>query len=182
MEIYKDLSSPVSQQFEKLLNNQLSKNKIEEGKIIEGKITKITDKYVKLTSVLDEIINMFWDDDNKRFTLAQLEDISVEKWNMKSDKYKSKHEFETTRGRVILDYVKNLEAQIRAVKRYKNLFKRSDEKIGKGRKLADPDPKVLVPIMQSIFDRRFANSVEAMDVLFHAVMILPTLPLQHVIV
>ena len=42
MEIYKDLSSPVSQQFEKLLNNQLSKNKIEEGKIIEGKITKIT--------------------------------------------------------------------------------------------------------------------------------------------
>ena len=38
MEIYKDLSSPASQQFEKLLNSQLSKNKIEEGKIIEGKI------------------------------------------------------------------------------------------------------------------------------------------------
>ena len=34
------------------------------------------------------------------------------------------------------------------------------EKIGKGRKLADPDPKVLGPIMQSIFDRRFANSVD----------------------
>ena len=33
MEIYKkDLSSPASQQFEKLLNSQLSKNKIEEGK------------------------------------------------------------------------------------------------------------------------------------------------------
>ena len=48
MEIYKDLSSPVSQQFEKLLNNQLSKNKIEEGKVIEGKITKITEKYVFL--------------------------------------------------------------------------------------------------------------------------------------
>ena len=48
MEIYKDLSSPASQQFEKLLNNQLSKNKIEEGKIIEGKITKITNKYVFL--------------------------------------------------------------------------------------------------------------------------------------
>ena len=46
MEIYKDLSSPASQQFEKLLNTQLSKNKIEEGKIIEGKITKITEKYV----------------------------------------------------------------------------------------------------------------------------------------
>ena len=48
MEIYKDLSSPVSQQFEKLLNNQLSKNKIEEGKVIEGKISKITEKYVFL--------------------------------------------------------------------------------------------------------------------------------------
>ena len=48
MEIYKDLSSPANQQFEKLLNNQLSKNKIEEGKVIEGKITKITEKYVFL--------------------------------------------------------------------------------------------------------------------------------------
>ena len=46
MEIYKDLSSPGSKQFEELLNTQLSKNKIEEGKIIEGKITKITDKFV----------------------------------------------------------------------------------------------------------------------------------------
>jgi len=48
MEIYKDLSSPASKKFEKLLNSQLSKNKIEEGKIIEGKITKITDKYIFL--------------------------------------------------------------------------------------------------------------------------------------
>ena len=48
MEIYKDLSSPASQQFQKLLNNQLSKNKIEEGKVIEGKITKITEKYIFL--------------------------------------------------------------------------------------------------------------------------------------
>ena len=48
MEIYKDLSSPASQQFEKLLNNQLSKNKIVEGKVIEGKITKITEKYIFL--------------------------------------------------------------------------------------------------------------------------------------
>ena len=48
MEIYKDLTSPASQQFEKLLNSQLSKNKIEEGKIIEGKITKITSKYIFL--------------------------------------------------------------------------------------------------------------------------------------
>jgi len=48
MEIYKDLSSPANQQFEKLLDSQLSKNKIEEGKIIEGKITKITNKYIFL--------------------------------------------------------------------------------------------------------------------------------------
>tara|TARA_B100000579_G_scaffold374309_1_gene338468 strand:+ start:6501 stop:8240 length:1740 start_codon:yes stop_codon:yes gene_type:complete len=48
MEIYKDLTSSANQQFEKLLNTQLSKNKIEEGKIIEGKITKITDKYIFL--------------------------------------------------------------------------------------------------------------------------------------
>ena len=46
MEYYKDLKQPQNQQFEKLLNSQLSKNKIEEGKIIEGKITKITDKFV----------------------------------------------------------------------------------------------------------------------------------------
>ena len=48
MEIYKELSSPENQKFEKLLNSQLSKTKIEEGKIIDGKITKITDKYIFL--------------------------------------------------------------------------------------------------------------------------------------
>jgi small subunit ribosomal protein S1 len=48
MEIYKDLSSPASQEFEKLLNGQLSKVQIEEGKIIEGKINKITEKFVFL--------------------------------------------------------------------------------------------------------------------------------------
>ncbi len=48
MEIYKDLTNPASQEFEKLLNSQLSKAKIEEGKIIEGKINKITEKYVFL--------------------------------------------------------------------------------------------------------------------------------------
>ena len=51
MEIYKDLSSPASQEFEKLLNSQLSKIKIEEGKIIEGKINKITDKFCFLLIV-----------------------------------------------------------------------------------------------------------------------------------
>ena len=48
MEIYKDLSNPASQEFEKLLNNQLSKIQIDEGKIIEGKINKITEKFVFL--------------------------------------------------------------------------------------------------------------------------------------
>ena len=46
MEIFKDLNTPANQEFEKLLNSQLSKNNIEEGKIIEGKITKITEKFV----------------------------------------------------------------------------------------------------------------------------------------
>ena len=48
MEIYKEIIGPASKEFEKLLNNQLSKNIIEEGKIIEGKIAKITDKFVFL--------------------------------------------------------------------------------------------------------------------------------------
>ena len=48
MELYKDLNTPQSKEFEQLLNNQLSKTKIEEGKIIEGKINKITEKFVFL--------------------------------------------------------------------------------------------------------------------------------------
>tara|TARA_B100001063_G_scaffold239761_1_gene263770 strand:- start:479 stop:1006 length:528 start_codon:yes stop_codon:yes gene_type:complete len=48
MEIYKDLSNKASQEFEKLLNSQLSKVSIEEGKIINGKINKITEKFVFL--------------------------------------------------------------------------------------------------------------------------------------
>ena len=48
MEIYQDLTTPASQEFEKLLNSQLSKVSIEEGKIIEGKINKITEKFVFL--------------------------------------------------------------------------------------------------------------------------------------
>ena len=48
MEIYKDLSSPASKEFQKLLNNQFTKNTIEEGKVIEGKINKITEKFVFL--------------------------------------------------------------------------------------------------------------------------------------
>ena len=48
MEIYRDLTSPASKEFEKLLNSQLSKAQIEEGKIVEGKINKITEKFVFL--------------------------------------------------------------------------------------------------------------------------------------
>ena len=48
MEIYKELQTPASKEFEKLLNSQLSKNKIEEGKIVEGRVAKITDKFVFL--------------------------------------------------------------------------------------------------------------------------------------
>ena len=48
MEIYNDLSSPASKEFERLLDSQLSKVQIEEGKIIEGKINKITEKFVFL--------------------------------------------------------------------------------------------------------------------------------------
>ena len=48
MEIYKELKTPASIEFEKLLNSQLSKNKIIEGSIIEGKINKVTDKFVFL--------------------------------------------------------------------------------------------------------------------------------------
>ena len=46
MEIYKNLNSPNSKEFEKLLNTELSKSQIEEGKICEGTITKITNKLV----------------------------------------------------------------------------------------------------------------------------------------
>ncbi len=49
MEIYKELKTPASKEFEKLLNSQFSKNKnLIEGKIIEGTIAKISDKFVFL--------------------------------------------------------------------------------------------------------------------------------------
>ena len=48
MEIYKELNTSASKEFEKLLNSQFSKTKIEEGKIIEGKITKVSDKFIFL--------------------------------------------------------------------------------------------------------------------------------------
>ena len=51
MEIYKDLKNPASQEFEKLLNSQLSKNKnLEEGKVIECTVSKITSNFCYLSS------------------------------------------------------------------------------------------------------------------------------------
>ena len=48
MEIYKEIETPASKEFVKLLNSQLSKNKIEEGKIVEGKVAKVTEKFLFL--------------------------------------------------------------------------------------------------------------------------------------
>ena len=49
MEIFKDTNTDKNKEFEKLLNNQISKTKnLIEGKIIEGTITKIGEKYVFL--------------------------------------------------------------------------------------------------------------------------------------
>ena len=49
MEIYSDLKSQESKEFEKLLDSQYSEVKIEEGKVISCKIEKITDKFVYLS-------------------------------------------------------------------------------------------------------------------------------------
>ena len=48
MEIFKELNSQESKEFENLLNSQLSKTKIEENTVIDGTVTKITNKYVFL--------------------------------------------------------------------------------------------------------------------------------------
>ena len=49
MEIYKETNTAASKEFEKLLDNQISKTKnLVEGKIIEGSVTKVGEKYVFL--------------------------------------------------------------------------------------------------------------------------------------
>ena len=49
MEIYKETNTVASKEFEKLLDNQISKTKnLIEGKIIEGTVTKVGEKYVFL--------------------------------------------------------------------------------------------------------------------------------------
>ena len=45
-EIYKDLSSSKSKEFEKLLNIEFSKSQIKEGEIAVGTVTKITSKLI----------------------------------------------------------------------------------------------------------------------------------------
>ena len=77
MEIYKDLSNPASQEFEKLLNSQLSKVQIEEGKIIEGKITKInlTDMDKEGVSMFDQttLFTLNANSDNRRYTFFSMD-------------------------------------------------------------------------------------------------------------
>ena len=49
MEIFKETNTAASKEFEKLLDNQISKTKnLIEGKIIEGTVTKVGEKYVFL--------------------------------------------------------------------------------------------------------------------------------------
>ncbi len=49
MEIYKETNTAASKEFEKLLDNQISKTKnVIEGKIIDGVVTKVGEKYVFL--------------------------------------------------------------------------------------------------------------------------------------
>ena len=78
MEIYKDLSSPASQQFEKLLNSQLSKNKIEEGKMktiatmfSQGKSAEEIAKKMKLP--VDTVKSILGEETElDEFTLSQI--------------------------------------------------------------------------------------------------------------
>ena len=75
MEIFKNLNTPASKEFEQLLNTQLSKTKnLVEGKIIEGKITKVTDKFVFLDCGLksEPIIDV-----NELKTIGMSEKIKV---------------------------------------------------------------------------------------------------------
>ena len=52
MEIFKELKTPASKEFEKLLNSQFSKNKdLVEGKIIQASVTKVSDKFVFLHTI-----------------------------------------------------------------------------------------------------------------------------------
>ena len=99
MEIYKELNTAASKEFEKLLNSKLSKNKIEEGKIIEGVVTKITEKFVFL--FIDGLKSEPVLDINELKTLKITENIKIgEKISVLLEKIEDKN------GEVIVSAIK----------------------------------------------------------------------------
>ena len=76
MEIYKISNSPASKEFEKLLDNQISKTKnLVEGKIIEGTVTKIGEKYIFL--FIEGLKSEPVVDINELKTLGQSEKVKI---------------------------------------------------------------------------------------------------------
>ena len=56
MEIYKELNSQKSKEFENLLNSQLSKTKIEEGKVIDGTAPILSESATLYSSPLPHVL------------------------------------------------------------------------------------------------------------------------------
>ena len=76
MEIYKETKSAASKEFEKLLDNQISKNQsLIEGKIIEGTVTKVGEKYVWLHT--DGLKSEAMIDINELKTLGQENKVKI---------------------------------------------------------------------------------------------------------
>ncbi len=76
MEIYKESNSSASKEFEKLLDNQISKTKnLVEGKIIEGTVTKIGEKYIFL--FIEGLKSEPVVDINELKTLGQSEKVKI---------------------------------------------------------------------------------------------------------
>ncbi len=76
MEIYKETNTAASKEFEKLLDNQISKNQsLIEGKIIEGTVTKVGEKYVWLHT--DGLKSEAMIDINELKTLGQENKIKI---------------------------------------------------------------------------------------------------------
>ena len=76
MEIYKESNSPATKEFEKLLDNQISKTKnLVEGKIIEGTVTKIGEKYIFL--FIEGLKSEPVVDINELKTLGQSEKVKI---------------------------------------------------------------------------------------------------------
>ena len=76
MENYKESNSQASKEFEKLLDNQISKTKnLVEGKIIEGTVTKIGEKYIFL--FIEGLKSEPVVDINELKTLGQSEKVKI---------------------------------------------------------------------------------------------------------